>query len=57
MQNRIGGVMISVLASSAVDGRFEPRPGQTKNFKIGICWFSAKNAALKRKSKDWLARN
>ena len=52
MQNRIGGVMISVLASSAVDGGFEPRPGQTKNFKIGICWFSAKNAALKRKSKD-----
>ena len=24
---------------------------------IGICWFSAKHAALRSKSKDWLARN
>jgi hypothetical protein len=24
---------------------------------IGICCFSAKEAALRRKSKDWLARN
>jgi hypothetical protein len=24
--------------------------------KIGICCFSANNAALRRKSKDWLAR-
>ena len=29
--NRIGGVMISVLASSAVDRGFEPRSGQTKD--------------------------
>jgi hypothetical protein len=24
---------------------------------IGICYFSAKHAALRRKSKDWLVRN
>ena len=48
--NCIGGVMVSVLASSAVDGGFEPRSGQTKDYKIGICCFSAKYAALRRKS-------
>ena len=56
-QNRIGGLIISVLASSAVDRGFEPRSGQTKDYKIGICCFSTKHAALRRKSKDWLARN
>ena len=43
--------MVSVLTSSAVDR------GQTKDYKIGICCFSAKHVALRRKSKDWLARN
>ena len=55
--NRIGGVMVSVLASSVVDCEFEPRSGQTKDCKIGICCFSAKHATLRRKIKDWLARN
>ena len=55
--NRIGGVMVSVLASSVVDRGFEPRSGQTKDYQIGICCFSAKHATLRRKSKDWLARN
>jgi hypothetical protein len=55
--NRIGGVMVSVLASSVVDHGFEPRSGQTKDYKIGMCCFSAKYAALRSKSKDWLARN
>jgi hypothetical protein len=31
--------------------------GQTKDYEIGICCFSAKYAELRRKSKDWLARN
>jgi hypothetical protein len=53
--NRIGGVMVSVLASSVVDHGFEPRSGQTKDFKIGICCFSAMYVALRSKSKDWLA--
>ena len=56
-KHRIGGVMVNVLASSAVDRGFEPRWGQTKDYKIGICCFFAKHAALRRKSKDLLARN
>ena len=35
--NRIGGVMVSVIASSAVDRGFEPWSDQTKDYKIGIC--------------------
>ena len=44
-----------MLASSAVEREFKPRLCQTKDYKIGICCFSAKHAALRRKS--WLARN
>jgi hypothetical protein len=54
---RIGGVTVSVLGSSAVDRRFEPRSGQSKDNRIGICCFSANHAALSRKSKYWFARN
>ena len=43
--NCIGGVIVSVLASY--------RSGQ--DYNIGICCFSAKCAALRRKNKDWLA--
>ena len=51
--NRIGGVMVSVLASSVVDRGFDPRSGQTKDYNIGICFcFSTKDAALRRKDKD-----
>ena len=46
-----------MLSSSVVDRGFESRLGQTKNYKIGICCFSAKDAALRKKNKDWLARN
>jgi hypothetical protein len=49
--------MFSVLTLSAVDRGFEPQSGQTKDFKIGIYCFSAKHAALRSKSKDWLAQN
>ena len=49
--------MVSVLASNAVDREFEQLSSQTKDYKIGICCFSAKYTALRRKSKDWLARN
>jgi hypothetical protein len=49
--------MVSVLASSAVDLGCEPWTRQTKDYKIGICCFCAKHAALRRKSKDGLARN
>ena len=49
--------MVSVLSSSVVDRGFEPWSGQAKDYKIGICCFSAKHAALRSKSKDWLAGN
>jgi hypothetical protein len=55
--HRIGSIMVSMLASSVVDRGFEPRSTQTKDYNIGICWFSAKHAALRRKNKDWSARN
>ena len=48
--------MFSVLAASAADRVFEPRSGQTNDYKIGICCFSAKHAALRTKHKEWLAR-
>ena len=45
--------MVSVLASSAVERGFKPQSGQTKDYKIGICCFSAKHkyTALRRKRK------
>jgi 7-cyano-7-deazaguanine synthase in queuosine biosynthesis len=54
---RIGGIMVSVLVSSAVDRGFEPRSGKTKDYKNGICCFSAKHVALRRKCKDCLPCN
>lgn len=57
VKNRIDGVIVSVPASSAVDHEFEPRSDQTKVYKIGTCFFSAKHAAYRKKSKDSLARN
>ena len=54
---RISGVMGSVLSSKALDRGLEPWLGQTKDYKIGICCFSAKPLALRRKGNDWLAEN
>ena len=34
LNNRIGGVMVSVLASSAVDRGFKIRSGQTKDYEM-----------------------
>ena len=50
--NRFSGVMVSVLASSVVHHGFEPRLGQTKDYKNGICCFIAMHTALRGKSKD-----
>ena len=49
--------MVSMLASSVVDRGLEPRSGKTKDYNIAICCFSAKHAALRRKSKYQLAWN
>jgi hypothetical protein len=54
--NRIGGVMVSVITSSAADRWFEPQSSQTKDYRIVASQLSM-HAALRRKSKDWLARN
>ena len=45
----IVGVMVSVLASSAVYHRLETRSGQIKNYEIGMCCFSAKYTEIRRK--------
>ena len=55
--NRVDGGMVSMLVSSAVDRGFEPRLGQTKDYRIGICYFSAKHTSLRKNSNDWLAQN
>jgi len=46
-----------MFALSSVDHGFEPWSDQIKDYKISICCFSAKHAALRSKRKDWLARN
>ena len=43
-RNCIGGVLVIVLASSAVDGGVKPSSCQSKDYNIGMCFFSAKNA-------------
>ena len=45
------------MGSSVVDRGFEPQSSHTKDYNIGICYFSAKHAALRSKSKDWLVLN
>ena len=49
--------MVNVLASSVVDHWFKSRSSQAKEYEIGICCFSVKHAALRRKTKDWFAQN
>ena len=51
-KNNISGVIVSMLALSAVDCVFDLWSGQTKDYEIGICCFSAKHAALRSKNKD-----
>ena len=51
--------MVGMLISSVVDRGLEPdqvKP-KTKKLVFVICCMSAKHASLRRKSKDWLARN
>jgi len=53
--NLFSDVMVSVLSSSVVDRGSQPRLGQTKDYKIGICCFSIQHVALRSTSKtDWL---
>ena len=54
--NRIGCAMVGVLAASLVNRRFDHRSGLTKDYEIAVCCSLTKHAALRNKSKDWLAR-
>jgi len=56
-KQNIDGVMVNMLASSVVDHGFEHPSGQSKDYKIGICCFSVKHAALRRKNQEWLTQN
>lgn len=56
-QNRIGAVLVSVIALTVVYRWFEHMSSQTKNNSIDIYCFSAKHASLRNKSKELLARN
>ena len=47
--NSIGDVMVNWFVPSVVDRGFEPWSGQTKDYNIAICCFSAKYIALRRK--------
>ena len=49
--------MASILVQSVVYCGFEPRTGQTNDYKIVIFCFPAKHISIRKKSKDWLARN
>jgi len=50
LRNRIGGVMVGVLDS--INGQ-----GKTKDYTIGMYWFSTKQTILRRERKEWLVRN
>ncbi len=41
LQGHFSGLMVSMLVLSMVDRGFDPRLGQTKDYKIGTCCFSA----------------
>ena len=56
-ENHTHDLMVNVLAPSTVDRRFKPWSDQTKDYKIGICCFSAKHAAFnlgERAKTGWL---
>jgi hypothetical protein len=46
--------MVSVLTSIAVDRGFESQSGQTNDYKIDICCFSAMHTALRWKSNFYV---
>ena len=51
--NHTGGVMVNMLALSLVDSGYESRYGQTTDFKMGICCFSANHAPFRSERTDW----
>jgi hypothetical protein len=53
----MGGVMVSVVILSVAIHGFKPQSCQINDFEICICCIFAKQAALSRKSKNWLVQN
>jgi hypothetical protein len=49
--------MINRLASSEVESGLKPQSGQTIDYEIDNCCFSAKHAALRSKTNVRLTRN
>ena len=49
--NRIGGVMVSMLASRDVDRGFESRLGETKDYKISIFKLEGEVTSLSESSQ------
>jgi hypothetical protein len=45
------------MKSLVVDRGFELLLGQTKDYKIGVCCFSAKHAPIRSKINDLFAQN
>ena len=56
---RISGIMVSMLASSALDHKLEPQLGLTKDQETGVSASLLSTTALRSisKNKDWLSRN
>ena len=46
--------MVILFVTGAVGREFDVQFSQTKDYRIGIYCLSAKHAALRSKSKDWL---
>ena len=49
--NRVSGVIVGMLTSSAVDRGVGPQSGKSQDCKIGICCFSTKHAALRNRER------
>jgi len=49
--------ILQTLALNINQKCINPRPGHTNDCEMGMCCCSAKHAALRTKSKHWLARN
>ena len=49
--------MVRVFTSSVINRELKSRSGQTMDYNIGVCCVSANHAALRSKSKNWLAQN
>jgi hypothetical protein len=52
IENRIGGVRVRRARIQCGRSWVRARLGKTKDYEIGICYFSTKHAALRSKNKD-----